>query len=192
MMRRSQKKSPPPSIPTNSGSPTPTPPVEYIKKELATFFPRTKDKRALAASSSAIALSIVSPSCNTNETAVDEPESSEVSVWKTAYGAARIAIETAKESSDMCPPLKAVLGALSVLIKNYDVSSSSRVVLQIANRPLQQTANNVERIKDIGERVESLSEMLTRPVGDQDTEEKARRESLKRFALLRNSRADSK
>ena len=40
-----------------------------------------------------------------------------------AYGAARVAIETAKESSDMFPPLKAVAGAVSVLIKNYDVSA---------------------------------------------------------------------
>ena len=29
----------------------------------------------------------------------------------------------AKESSDMFPPLKAVAGAVSVLIKNYDVSA---------------------------------------------------------------------
>jgi len=31
-------------------------------------------------------------------------------------------IEIAKETSDMFLPLKAVVGALSVLIKNYDVS----------------------------------------------------------------------
>lgn len=32
-----------------------------------------------------------------------------------------MAIEIAKESSDMFPSLKAVAGALSVLVKNYDV-----------------------------------------------------------------------
>jgi len=32
-----------------------------------------------------------------------------------------MAVETAKESSDMFLPLKAVVGALVVLIKNYDV-----------------------------------------------------------------------
>ena len=42
-----------------------------------------------------------------------------------AYGAARMAIEMAKESSDMFPPLKAVAGAVSVLIKNYDVNTSA-------------------------------------------------------------------
>ena len=41
-----------------------------------------------------------------------------------------MAVEVAKESSDMFLPLKAVVGALSVLIKNYDVSSprNSRLV----------------------------------------------------------------
>jgi len=33
-----------------------------------------------------------------------------------------MAVDIAKESSDMFLPLKAVVGALSVLIKNYDVS----------------------------------------------------------------------
>ena len=33
-----------------------------------------------------------------------------------------MAVEAAKESSDMFPPLKAVLGALSVLVRNYDAS----------------------------------------------------------------------
>ena len=33
-----------------------------------------------------------------------------------------MAVEIAKESSDLFLPLKAVVGALSVLIKNYDVS----------------------------------------------------------------------
>jgi hypothetical protein len=32
-----------------------------------------------------------------------------------------MAVEIAKDSSDMFPPLKAVMVALSVLIKNYDV-----------------------------------------------------------------------
>ena len=32
-----------------------------------------------------------------------------------------MAVEVTKESSDMFLPLKAVVGALSVLIKNYDV-----------------------------------------------------------------------
>jgi hypothetical protein len=34
-----------------------------------------------------------------------------------------MAVEITKESSDMFLPLKAVVGALSVLIKNYDVQS---------------------------------------------------------------------
>ena len=44
--------------------------------------------------------------------------------WQAAYGAARMAVEIAKESSDMFLPLKAVVGAMFILIKNYDVSVS--------------------------------------------------------------------
>ena len=43
-------------------------------------------------------------------------------LFRSAYEAAKIAIEIANASSDMFLPLKAVVGALSVLIKNYDVS----------------------------------------------------------------------
>ena len=182
-MRRFLKKTSASSTPTNSRPSTPTPPAEYIKRELGTFYPHVKDKRTLAASTSAIALSIASASCDPSNIAPNEPGSSKESAWKAAYGAAKIAIETIKESSDMFPPLKAVLGALSVLIKNYDVSSSHRIALQTANRVLQQTIANAEQIKDIEARVESLSGILTLPVGDRDAEEKGRRESLKRFAL---------
>ena len=45
--------------------------------------------------------------------------------WQAAYSAARVALEIVKESSDMFLPLKAVAGAMSVLIKNYDVGISS-------------------------------------------------------------------
>ena len=38
-----------------------------------------------------------------------------------AYEAVKIAIDIANASTDMFLPLKAVVGALSVLIKNYDV-----------------------------------------------------------------------
>ena len=44
--------------------------------------------------------------------------------WRTAYETARLAVDIAKESSYMFPPLKAVVGALAVLIKNYDVKSN--------------------------------------------------------------------
>ena len=41
-----------------------------------------------------------------------------------------MAVEIAVESSDMLPPLKAVVGVLAVLIKNYDVKyiQLSRVI----------------------------------------------------------------
>ena len=115
-MHHARKKTSP-----SATTPTDSPPlVEYIKQELAIFRP-SKDRRALAASSSAIALSIASPFCDPADAAHNEPGSSKESVWIAAYGAARMAVEIANASSDMFLPLKAVVGALSVLIKNYDV-----------------------------------------------------------------------
>jgi len=117
---------------------TPTPPTEsFIQKRLSTLHPR--DVKTLAASSIAIASSIGSSSLNqtypprskathtsrSNYDTVDRESSSHRaadSAWQTAYSTARMVIGIAKESSDMLLPLEAVVGALSVLIKNYDVS----------------------------------------------------------------------
>ena len=121
-MHSFRKKPSPSATPTNSRPPTPTSPIEPIKKDLVTIHSKAKDPRALAALSSAIAFSIVSPSCDPSGTGPDEPEPSNESGWNTAYGAARMAVEVARESSDMFLPLKAVVGALTVLIKNYDVN----------------------------------------------------------------------
>jgi hypothetical protein len=53
----------------------------------------------------------------------------------------------------------------------------------ITDHVLQQTAANAGQIRDVEERVQSLGEILKYPVGDQDTDEKARRETLRRFVL---------
>jgi hypothetical protein len=95
--------------------------IEHLKQELATFYPRAKDQRVLAASTSAVALAIASPLCDPTDSTPNAPGSSKESAWKTAYGTARIAIDIAKDTSDMLPPLKAVMSALSILIKNCDV-----------------------------------------------------------------------
>jgi hypothetical protein len=51
-----------------------------------------------------------------------------------------MAVEITKETSDMFLPLKAVMGALSVFIKNYDVSplhvSSCRLLTIFRSKPL--------------------------------------------------------
>jgi hypothetical protein len=109
-----------PPLPEDTTTPT-QPIVKYIKQELATFHPRVKDRRALAASSSAIALTMAAPFCDLTDVALNDPGSSNESAWRAAYGAAGIAIEIAKDCSDMLPPLKAVMVALSVIIKNCDV-----------------------------------------------------------------------
>ena len=79
---------------------------------------------ALAALSTSIASAIGSSSQGPSDTSVDQPGTSKESRWRTAYVAARMAVEIAKESTDMFLPLKAVVGALAVLIKNYDVKSA--------------------------------------------------------------------
>ena len=115
-----RKKPSSPSTPTHSRPPTPTPPVEHARRELATFN-RTKDQRTLAALPVAFALSCIPPSSDFKHTAPDEPGPLKESGWKAVYGAARMVVEAANESSDMCLPLKAVVGVLSVLVRNYDV-----------------------------------------------------------------------
>jgi len=116
-----QRKSSSSVTPTDSPPVTPSTPTDLRKKEVVRAYSRAKDPKALAASSSAIALSIASPSRDLSDAAPNEPESSKESGWRTAYGAARMAVEIANESSDMFLPLKAVVGALAVLIKNHDV-----------------------------------------------------------------------
>ena len=46
-----------------------------MRQEFTTFHPRAEDRRALAASPSAISLSVVSPSCDPASTALDRQES---------------------------------------------------------------------------------------------------------------------
>lgn len=95
----------------------------------------------LAASSIAVASSIGSPALNQRDPlSSDQQNASHTSrpdgvigqessshraadsAWQTAYSTAKMVVDITKESSDMFLPLKAVVGALSVLIKNYDVS----------------------------------------------------------------------
>jgi hypothetical protein len=86
---------------------------------------RRGDVTALVASSIAVASAIGSPPLHKNHPPPPVKNNSyrgTDSAWQTAYNAARMVVEIAKESSDMFLPLKTVVGALSVLIKNYDVS----------------------------------------------------------------------
>ena len=105
--------------PKSPADSTPKPPGELAQKLKSLV---QGDFRALAASSTAIALSIASPFYDTRDAPSDgNTAQGKHTVWRTAYGAARMTVEIANESSDMFLPLKAVVGALSMLIKNYDV-----------------------------------------------------------------------
>ena len=83
------------------------------------------DSRTLVASSTTIAPPIGSAFDDAHDASSDGTiVRGKDTDWQAAYGAARMALEIAKESSDMFLPLKAVAGAMSVLIKNYDVGMS--------------------------------------------------------------------
>ena len=119
-MRRLRKS----KLPADTSLLTPTSPAELVQN--LGLPPHSRDYRAAAATSTAIALSIGSPFYDTRDTSgggttVQKRDAD----WQTAYGAARMAVEMAKDSSDMFLPLKAVAGAVSALVKNYDVSVSS-------------------------------------------------------------------
>jgi len=99
-------------------TPTPTPPAELVPDLTS-----QRDPRALAALSATIALSVGSAFNDTRGTSSDGPTVQGMdTVGQTAYSAVRMAVGVVKESSDMFPPLKAVAGAMSALMKNYDVS----------------------------------------------------------------------
>jgi len=90
--------------------PEDTSPARLVKK---------RDSRALAPLSAGIALPISSPSNYTLGTS-----SGGDTIGQTVYAIARMVVEIGEESSDLFPPLKAVVGAMSVLMRNYDVSMS--------------------------------------------------------------------
>ena len=94
-----------------------------------------------------------------------------------------MAVDIAKDSSDMLPPLKAVMVAISVLIKNYDVGPPQYILLLITDCFIQQTSANADQIIELEERVRSMGGILAYPVGDKDSEEKTRREALRRYVL---------
>jgi len=80
-----------------------------------------RNPRAPTVSSSAVA---VGSTFDTRDTSSDgSTNQRKDTAWRTAYSTARMAVEIAKESSDMFLPLKAVVGAMSVLIRNYDVGA---------------------------------------------------------------------
>jgi len=134
---------------TTTPSPTPTSPEDtFIRKKFSTPH---RDAKALAASSIVVASSIGSPflsnnrpsfleeeraagTSRPNNATIDQepsPHQAANSAWQTTYDMARMVVNITKESSDMFLPLKAVVGALSVLIQNYDVSPIPVIAIEM-------------------------------------------------------------
>jgi len=139
-------------------------PIPTLSTKLVRKLTSKKDHKTLGATSSTIALSINSAFNDARDTSSDGATVQGMNeIGQTAYAAVRMAVEIAKESSDLCPPLKAVVGAMSALMKNYD-----------------QTSDNAENVKDMERRVQSLYGVFASPVSEDDFVEKARRAELRR------------
>jgi len=111
-MRRFRKS----KAPADTPAPTSTSPAELVKRG---------DSGALATLSAGIALSIGSATDSTGGTSSDTTTVRGTdAILKTTYSAVRMAVEITKESSDLCLPLKAIVGAMFALMKNYDVRVS--------------------------------------------------------------------
>ena len=105
---------------TNSPPRISLPPKKDVRK-----LSSQRSLKTLGATSSAIALSISSAFRDLGDAPHDgSTEQGKDTHWQAACATIRMAVEITKESSDMCPLLKAVVGAISVLIKNCDVSVS--------------------------------------------------------------------
>ena len=115
-MRRFLKK----AKPTKNPPPTPGSPIVGSSNQgPTTVLPLVEELGTLAGLETTIPIEFLPR--DTTSITLDEPRSSNEPHWRTAYEAAKIAIDIANASSDMFLPLKAVAGALSVLVRNYDV-----------------------------------------------------------------------
>jgi len=136
---KSRAKTPTGTTPPPTSVPKP-PPDSSIRKKISALRRGNAKTSSIAATSSIVSSSlnqsypapsdehITTHTSHLDRDAIGQESSSHRavdSVWQTAYSTARMAIDITKESSDLFLPLKAVVGALSVLIRNYDVSPIS-------------------------------------------------------------------
>ena len=109
--------------------------------------------------------------------AVDKNKSN----WKPAASATPESIlRTVKDSSDVFPPLKSVLGGLCAILENSEVWFTSQSLESRGLQPFQRTAENKQAIESLAPRVKTLAESFCAPIPDDDTQEKARRKILER------------
>jgi len=85
-----------------------------------------------------------------------------------------------KESSDVFPPLKSVVGGLTAVLKHYDVRSISLAPSMILMYYPQQATANQQAIEQLIPRVERLAESVRANVPESEIKERNRRETLKR------------
>ena len=112
MLRFRKSKAPVPSTPTHLA-------------ELIHGLGSRRKPGALVVSSAAIALSISSAFSDNRDASSDGRVIARGTAWGAAHSATKMALDVVKESSDSFIPLKAVTGALSVLMKSYNSVSVS-------------------------------------------------------------------
>lgn len=115
-----------------------------------------------------------------------EPADAEVphrqySTLSTAYNGTKLVLDVFKESADVFPPLKSVIGGLTKLLEHYDVSFVSRRRDVLIVGLCQQYITNKADVQRLIGRVEKLGESLTQTPRKGDFQEVERREDLKRF-----------
>ena len=106
----------------------------------------------------------------------------------TAYSGTKMVLEVVKESSDVFTPLKSVVGGLSAILKQYDVSSSyieNPYSADFVHCNKQYIANK-EDVPRLINRVDSLSTSLTGQPQHGDIKEIERRKVLGRFVPARS------
>ena len=118
----------PTRIPSTPNPPAPVPLVTVSDPEERNIEETSHPSQSGPTPSSSPAAQTVDPSTSAQQdvpgTRSPADEVEERSAWRTPLNAGNMVLGLAKESADVFPPLKSVLGGLSELAKNIDVSLS--------------------------------------------------------------------
>lgn len=99
--------------------------------------------------------------------------------WKSvASVTAKLFLRGAKESADVFPPLKSVVGGLCFIVDNFEVCQLYHIYYPQHLWALQQTNANNQAVKSLAPRVTALFASLCQPVHEGYVKEEQRRKEL--------------
>ena len=90
----------------------------------------------------------------------------------------KILLDVAKECSDWFPPLKTALGAVSALVKHYEVLPESTIVMCNSPDPSQQYEDVKEKAEDLIPQLDRFKQHIATTATSNDPEETNRRMEL--------------